>query len=134
MEEGGKVRVGDFVLEPDEVQIGYQGQEGFDVASADGVSVVLDTTITDELKHEGFAREVVRFVQDLRKEAAYNVDDRIYLLVSAEGEVARAITKFSDYISRETLAIELQQSGNLEWDKENVVEIEGVKVKIAVRK
>ncbi len=134
LEEGGKVRIGEFTLEPDEVQIGFQGQAGFDVASADGVSVVLDTTVTDELKQEGYAREIVRFVQDLRKEAAYNVDDRIYLLIAAEGEIASAVTKFADYISRETLAIELQQKGNLEWDKEKIVDIEGTTVKIAVRR
>lgn len=134
LEEGGKVRIGEFTLEPHEVQIGFQGQAGFDVASADGVSVVLDTGITEELKHEGYAREVVRFVQDLRKEAAYNVDDRIYLLVSAEGEVDAAVTKFADYITRETLAIELQQKGDMEWDKEKLVDVEGTKVKIAIRK
>ncbi|MCL4405706.1 MAG: isoleucine--tRNA ligase [Firmicutes bacterium] len=132
--DDGKVRVGEFVLEPEEVQIGFQGQEGYDVASADGVSVVLDTAVTDELKHEGFAREVVRFVQDLRKEASYNVDDRIYLLVVAEGEVADAVTKFADYISRETLAIELQQKGDMEWDREKTVDVEGAAVKIAVRR
>jgi isoleucyl-tRNA synthetase len=134
LEDGGKVRIGEFTLEPDEVQIGFQGQAGFDVASADGVSVVLDTGITEDLKHEGYAREIVRFVQDLRKEAAYNVDDRIYLLVAAEGEIGGAVTKFADYITRETLAIELQQKGDMEWDKEKTVDVEGTKVKIAVRK
>ncbi len=134
LEDGGKVRIGEFTLEPDEVQIGFQGQAGFDVASAGGVSVVLDTTVTDELKHEGYAREVVRFIQDLRKEAGYNVDDRIYVLVASQGEVASAVTKFADYISRETLASELRQSGDMEWDKEKIVEVEGQSTKIAIRR
>lgn len=134
IEEGGKVKIGEFTLEPNEVQVGFQGQAGFDVASADGFSVVLDTTVTDELKHEGYAREIVRFVQDLRKEADYKVDDRIYVLIAAEGEIGGAVTKFADYISRETLAIELQQKGDMEWDKEKVVDVEGATVKIAVRR
>jgi len=134
IEESGKVRIGEFTLEPDEVQIGFQGQAGFDVASANGVSVVLDTTVTDELKQEGYAREVVRFIQDLRKDADYKVDDRIYVLVASEGEIAAAVTKFADYIKRETLALELQQAGDLEWDKEKVVDVEGTSVKIAVRR
>ncbi len=134
IEDGGKVKVGEFTLEPDEVQVGFQGKSGFDVASADGISVVLDTTVSKELKQEGYAREVVRFIQDLRKDASYNVDDRIYVLVAAEGEVADAVTKFADYISRETLAIELQQKGDLEWDKEKTVDVEGTAVKIAVRR
>lgn len=132
LEEGGKVRIGEFMLEPEEVQIGFQGQAGFDVASADGISVVLDTTVTGELKHEGYAREVVRFVQDLRRDADYKVDDRIYVLIAAEGEVAGAVTKFADYICRETLAVELRQKGDMEWDKEKTVDVEGAVVKIAV--
>jgi len=132
--EGGRVKIGDFELGPEEVQVGFQGQTGFDVASSDGISVVLDTTVTEELKSEGYARELVRIIQDLRKDAGYNVDDRIYILVAAEGEVGKSVTHFADYISRETLAIELRQSGDMEWDREKVFEIEGSKVKVAVRK
>lgn len=134
LQEDGKVRVGEFTLEPEEVQIGFQGQEGFDVASANGISVVLDTAVTEELKLEGFAREVVRGIQDLRKEANYKVDDRIYVLVESQGQIAQAITQFADYVKRETLANELQQTGSMEWDKEKEMDIEGMKVKIAVRK
>lgn len=131
----GRVKVEKFILEPEEVTVGFQGKKGFDVASEAGISVVLDTVVTDELKAEGYARDIVRFIQDLRKEAGYNVDDRIYIMISsADDPIRGAVTRFADYISRETLALELRQKGDMEWDKEKLVDIEGVEVKIAVRK
>jgi isoleucyl-tRNA synthetase len=132
--DDGTITVAGFVLSPEEFEIGYMGKPGFDVASADGISVVLDTGITEELKQEGHAREIVRLIQDLRKDAGYNVDDRIYILVEAAQPINKAVLAFADYIRRETLALELQEKGDLEWDKEKIVDVEGVQVKVAVRK
>jgi isoleucyl-tRNA synthetase len=132
--DDGTVKIAGFVLSSEEFEMGFQGKPGFDVASEGGLSVVLDTVITEDLKMEGYAREIVRLIQDLRKEADYKVDDRIYILVEAAEPVGKAVLAFADYIRRETLAIELQDKGDLEWDKEKVVEVEGVQVKVAVRK
>jgi isoleucyl-tRNA synthetase len=132
--EGGRFKVGDFELEADEVEVGFEGAEGYDVQGEAGFVVVLDTEITDDLKNEGIAREVVRFVQELRKQAGFEVYERIYLQVKAEGEVEAAVTQFADYIKRETLAIELQQGSEFTWEKEDEVEIEGNKVVIGVRR
>ncbi|MFH1218507.1 MAG: isoleucine--tRNA ligase [Candidatus Peregrinibacteria bacterium] len=134
VEKDGKVKVGEFVLEDEEVEVGYRGKEGYDAASDEGVVVVLDTTISDELRREGYARDMVRSIQDLRKEADYQVDDRICVWVKAEGDIGAAVTEFADYIMVETLADEIQQSGDMEWDKEKEVEMNGVSVKIGVRK
>lgn len=132
--EDGGVKIGDFVLTGEEAEVGFEGREGFDVASDNGISVVLDTVVTDELKKEGRARDIVRTVQDMRKEAGYNVDDRIYVFIKAEGELKDAVTSFADYIRRETLAIELQEAGDFEWDIEKTVKVEDMEVKIALRK
>lgn len=132
--DSGAVKIGDYELSGEEVEVGFHGKEGFDVASAGGVSVVLDTVVTDELKQEGHAREIVRRIQDLRKEADYKVDDRIYIFVEAEEPVAASVLAFADYIKNETLALELQDGGDFEWDKEVEAEVEGVSVKIAVRR
>jgi len=133
--DGNVVKVGSFELFGDDVEIGFRGKTGFDVASEEGVVVSLDTNVTDDLKKEGYARDLVRYVQEMRKEADYQVDDHIYVALEApSGEVSDAITTFADYIKRETLAEELQQSGNFEWDKEIVVDLDGVNVKVAVRK
>ncbi|MEZ4087014.1 MAG: isoleucine--tRNA ligase [Candidatus Gracilibacteria bacterium] len=132
--DDGSVKIGDYELSGDEVEVGFHGKEGFDVASAGGVSVVLDTTITDELKQEGHAREIVRRIQDLRKEADYNVDDRIYVYVEVAEPIAASVLAFADYIKSETLALELQDAGDFEWDKEVEADVDGAKVKIAVRR
>jgi len=129
-----KVKVGDFVLEGNEVTIGFKGKEGFDVESDEGIVVVLDTNVTDILKKEGYAREIVRSVQEMRKEADYQVDDRILVMIKTDGKIAEAVTEFADYITKETLANELILSGDIESDKENTIEFDGITVKVAVKK
>ncbi len=128
------IKVGQFELIGDEVEIGFKGKEGFDVESNEGIVVALDTKITDELKKEGYARDIVRMIQELRKEADYQVDDRIYVLIDGQSEINNAVTQFSDYIRTETLAEEIQQNGDIQWDKEKEINIDGIDVKIAVKK
>jgi isoleucyl-tRNA synthetase len=71
--------------------------------------VVLDTTITDELLLEGLAREISRAVNDLRKKAGLNVDDRIVLHVDAEGDALRAVQAHQDRLRADTLAVRIDQ-------------------------
>jgi len=132
--DDGTVKVAGFVLGEGEFEMGFMGRQGFDVASEAGISVVLDTKISEELKLEGQAREIVRMIQDLRKDADYQVDDRIYVLVRTDSALKEAVFAFTDYIKRETLAIELQEKGDIEWDCEKELEIDGMKVKVAVRR
>jgi isoleucyl-tRNA synthetase len=66
--------------------------------------VVLDTHVTPELQTEGLARDVVRVVQQARREADLNVADRISLTVDAPDAVAAAIDMFRDFVAGETLA------------------------------
>jgi isoleucyl-tRNA synthetase len=134
LQAGGKVKVGKYVLENNEVEVGFRGKEGYDVESEDGVVVILDTNVTKGLVREGYAREIVRYIQEMRKEADFNVSDRIYLLVRAEGEIEVAVTEFADYIEKETLAIEISQAGELDYDIAKDVEVEGQPVKILIRK
>jgi len=132
--DDGKVKVLDYVLEGEEVEIGYQGKEGCDASSEGGVVVVLDTAITDALRREGYARDVVRYIQDLRKEADYQVDDRIKVNISADGELKDAVEEYRDYVAQETLADQVVISADVDGDavKEDV--IEGNDIKIAVFK
>jgi isoleucyl-tRNA synthetase len=68
------------------------------------VGVKVDTNLTDELKAEGIARDLIRFIQNARKKAGFNVDDRIHLrLESSSKEVNQAIEQFKDIIYAETL-------------------------------
>ncbi len=130
----GVVKMGKIELSGDEVSVGFKGKEGYDVASEEGVVVALDTFVSDDLRMEGYARDIVRYIQELRKKADYQVDDRIFVLINSAGDVENAVTEFADYIKKETLADELQQSGNMEWDQHTELEMDGEKVRIAVRK
>ncbi|HVD47764.1 MAG TPA: class I tRNA ligase family protein, partial [Candidatus Limnocylindria bacterium] len=71
--------------------------------------VKLDTTITEELRLEGLTREVVRLIQDRRKQLGLNVEDRIHTRYEADGMLVRAIEKHADYIKNETLSVTLEK-------------------------
>ena len=79
-----------------------------DFAPAGSLSVSLDLQITDALRHEGLARELVRRVQDLRKSSGLNIDDRIRLSVACSGELKAALEGFGEYICGETLSLALE--------------------------
>lgn len=132
--DDGKLKVDDIILETDEFEVGYDGRPGFDAYGEDGFVVILDTSITDKLKQEGYAREIIRFIQEMRKQAGYEVYERIYLQVKAKGEIENAVTNFADYIKRETLSVELQQGGEFTWDLETQFEIDGQKILLGVRR
>jgi isoleucyl-tRNA synthetase len=70
-------------------------------------NVELDTEITEDLKLEGLARELVRIIQDMRKESRFNVEDRIDTRYEADGMIVRAIERHADYIKNETLSTTL---------------------------
>jgi isoleucyl-tRNA synthetase len=97
----GSVRLAGTTLAPDEVEILASPRPGTVVAHDDGLVVVLDTELTDELRAEGDAREIQRAVQDLRKEAGLELDDRIELWVDG---LPGPVAPFLDAIAAETLA------------------------------
>lgn len=130
--EGTQVRMTgeEFTLET----MSSGNDEHTDAASEKGITVILHTEVTPELLEEGYAREIVRAIQDLRKEAGYDVSDRILLDIQTKKPISTAITKHADYIIRETLANELIQKGELHSDKEITIEVDFHQVKIAVKK
>jgi isoleucyl-tRNA synthetase len=94
-------------LAPEEVLIKTSPREGLAVASEPGVTVAVDTTLTPELRAEGLAREVVRRVQNTRKEANFRIEEYITTYYQAQGELAEVIHAWADYIKRETLSTAL---------------------------
>jgi isoleucyl-tRNA synthetase len=97
----------DYDLLPDEVEVKAMAKEGFAVAEEGPYVAALVTDLTPDLVNEGLAREFVRRVQDLRKQAGLNVADRIKLYVHASPGLSQAIAAHQDYITTETLALEL---------------------------
>ena len=93
-------------LGPDDFLVETEAAEGFACAEEGGYLTELDTTLDDALVDEGWAREVVRSVQDARKQADLEVSDRIMLGVSGSDAIDRALAAHRDYIMAETLAAE----------------------------
>lgn len=93
---------------PEEVEVIMEARTGMAVASEGAYLAALDTTITPELRREGLAREFVRRVQNLRKEAGLEVADRIRLTYQATPDLAEAVEAFRGYIMGEVLAVEMQ--------------------------
>jgi isoleucyl-tRNA synthetase len=102
--EGGRFRVGDHVLEPDEVLVERVGVPGWSVVSEDGVTVALDTALDDDLLLEGRLLDVTHTVNLLRKEVGLDVTDRIKLRVP-DGEVVRV---YGERLAAETLAVSVE--------------------------
>ena len=80
-----------------------QGKEGFAFAGEGEIGVVLDTTITPELKEEGYVREILSKVQNMRKDKGIEVLDKINLYVSENEMLEELIKKFEEEIKKETL-------------------------------
>lgn len=102
----GNLRILNFELTPEEIEIAYLGKEGFNIETEAGLLVALDTVITPELELEGEARDLVRQIQDLRKAAKYHVSDRIKIaLINVKPEL---IAQFGETIKAETLATSIE--------------------------
>lgn len=93
--------------------------------------VALDTEISEDLKLEGMAREIIRFIQEMRKEAGYEVDNRIKVRYSG---LSAVFEKFGDMISKEILADELKEGKLEKFDLEKEFKIENESLKIQIKK
>ena len=91
-----------------------KNKEGYCASSNGNISVVLDTTLTDDLILEGLAREVVRKVQSLRKDADFVITDRINLYYNGEDIIDVMLDKYSNYVKEETLSIEVIKDEKLD--------------------
>ncbi len=121
----------EWELLSNEYEVVYSGKEGFDAASNQGVVVSLDLHVTEELRLEGLARDLVRAIQDMRKETNYQVSDRIR--ISLQGVDPQVLAQFQEYIVSETLCSKLEEK--LENpDLEREIELEGEKVLVGIKR
>ncbi len=117
-------------IEPDDVDLVQEVSTGWGVASEGGVTVALDLEVTEELRREGLARDLIRVVQDARKSAGLDVTDRIRLGVEAGPVVAAALAAHREAVAGETLALEVR---DVEVDPNRVdTSIEGEAVRISL--
>jgi isoleucyl-tRNA synthetase len=90
-----------------ELSLEYRPEPGAAVGFDEVCIIVLDTEVTPELRMEGYVRELVHHIQQLRKEAGYEVSDRIELYLDADPELTRAVTAHQAHVQGETLAVAL---------------------------
>lgn len=97
-----------ITLERTDVEITSQDIEGWLVASQGALTVALDVTLTDDLKKEGIARELVNRIQNLRKDSGFELTDRIAVQFQKDEQIINAVNKNLDYIKTETLTDKLE--------------------------
>ncbi len=124
----------EVVLAKDDVLTSPMQKPGFTSQTDRGVTVVLDTNLTDALIREGYAREVVSKIQTMRKEADFEVTDRIEIRYAADAELAEAIRAGADMICGGTLALKLESGAAGEGWTEKEWDINGKPAKLAIRK
>ncbi|MDX1278039.1 isoleucine--tRNA ligase [Oceanihabitans sediminis] len=97
-----------LTLELSDVEITSQDIEGWLVANEGNLTVALDVTISEELREEGIARELVNRIQNLRKDSGFEVTDRINVQLQKDDQIVKAIASNMDYIKTETLTEKLE--------------------------
>ncbi len=103
----------EVILKNEDVEITSQDIPGLLVASEQGLTVALDVTITEELKNEGIARELVNRIQNLRKDKGLEVQDRINITIKEEKSIVNAVQKYKEYICLETQADTLKMEAEI---------------------
>ena len=119
-------------LNADNLLITMQGKEGFAFAGEGEIGVVLDTNITDELREEGYVREVLSKVQNMRKDSGFEVLDHINLYVSGNEKLESVIKKFEESLKRDTLTENIVY--NEDRNSYTEININGEKLNVDVEK
>ena len=119
-------------LSLEEVEISSQDIEGWLVANSNGITVALDISISEELRQEGIARELVNRIQNIRKDSGFEVTDKIKVQLKRNGDLEEAILKNETYIKSETLTDSLVFVDNLENGTE--IEFDEIKTRIVINK
>ncbi|TDX09157.1 isoleucine--tRNA ligase [Flavobacterium sp. S87F.05.LMB.W.Kidney.N] len=119
-------------LSLEDVEITSQDIEGWLVANSNGITVALDITISEELKNEGIARELVNRIQNIRKDSGFEVTDKIKVQIKRDGNLEEAVSKNEDYIKSETLTDDLVFVDALENGTE--IEFDDIKTMILISK
>jgi isoleucyl-tRNA synthetase len=100
----------EYEFEPVDFVVETHEREGFKVERDGGLAVAIATNLTPELLSEGLARELVHHIQNTRKAADFQIDDRIHLRVAGPAEIAEMLAVHADYVKKETLAVSLGTS------------------------
>lgn len=121
-------------LNLEDIEISSEGISGWLVGQEEGITVALDTKLSDELIAEGLARETVNRIQNMRKEAGFSVTDRIHVSFSGSEIIVTALKLHADWIRNETLSVELEEAHVLGGDITSEFEINNEQLTIGIRR
>lgn len=117
----------------DDVEVKRTEKPGWAIVSEDELGVGISTTVTEELKDEGLVRELIHKIQLMRKEADFDLTDRIKIYYETDTELKKAIQANLDYLKAETLAKEVSE-GLIPGEAQNVLNINGIETKIVLQR
>ncbi|MBW6457799.1 MAG: class I tRNA ligase family protein, partial [FCB group bacterium] len=118
VQNGETVSINGIPVDAEDIQISISEKENIVAVEDRGYVVILDVAISRELEQEGLVRDLVRHIQTLRKEADFNVDDRIELALQASAYVLEAAGAFREYLETETLAVLKEKLVTADAEKE----------------
>lgn len=138
--DNGQVRVFDdngseWILDNEDYEIAYQGLEGDDIAAEGDIIAKLSLEITPELEQEGIAREISRFINQMRKDADYSVDDKVALIFDTEHDnLKTVIDNFGEFLQSEALVRSIDTNNSPEWDIVAIFDYEEQAITFALKK
>ena len=124
----------DITIDILDVEISSADIPGWQVLSHDGFTVALDVTITDNLKQEGLARELVNRIQNIRKDKGFEVTDKIKISVEKNEVLENAVTNNLSYICGETLAADLKFVSKIENEKTYIELVDNISINLQIKK
>ena len=129
---------GDVALNKGDYEISSEDMPGWLVATEGAMTIALDVTITEELKQEGVARELINRIQNLRKSSGFDVTDKVSVTIYADGEygqeIAASLANFADYVAAQTLALSVSAAPVSEAGEAPEVEWNDGTIRISVAK
>jgi isoleucyl-tRNA synthetase len=123
---------GEIILHPGDVEITSEDMPGWLVASEGKLTVALDVTVTEELRREGIARELINRIQNLRKDSGFDVTDKITITLQRHPLIVDAVADFKEFIASQTLATTIELSENIPEGKD--IEIDDAILNVSVKK
>ncbi|HAZ04787.1 MAG: isoleucine--tRNA ligase [Bacteroidetes bacterium GWA2_40_14] len=114
----------EVVLSTEDVEILSEDIPGWLVANEGSLTIALDITVTDELRHEGIAREFINRIQNIRKESGFEVTDKVFIQIQKHEAINEAIMIHKNYMATQTLAKTIDLVDNLEQNTSKTVELD----------
>jgi len=129
LEEQGYIEVAGERITADEVEVRADRHEAFALAEEQGWAVALDLELDDDLRAEGLARELVRAVNDLRKDQGFAIADRITLTIGGDADVQAVVAGHRSFIGPEVLAVAITEGVG-----DTTVDLDGHRVTVSLRR